>query len=133
MVTHNIEEAVLMADRIVVMDKDPGHVVADLPVHLRQPRKRKDTAFQALVDKVYAAVAGHTEPEAEVLGTAPGQPGSTEKLPAGTAARTCVSVSIERRQCGQRMSVNSTMCSGASAGPSLLRTGGESSAPGLVW
>jgi NitT/TauT family transport system ATP-binding protein len=82
MVTHNIEEAVLMADRIVVMDKDPGHVVAELPVHLRQPRKRKDTAFQALVDKVYAAVAGRTEPEADVLGTAPGQPGATEKLPA---------------------------------------------------
>jgi NitT/TauT family transport system ATP-binding protein len=82
MVTHNIEEAVLMADRIIVMDKDPGHVVAELPVHLRQPRQRKDTAFQALVDKVYAAVAGQTGPETEVLGTAPGQPGATEKLPA---------------------------------------------------
>ena len=82
MVTHNIEEAVLMADRIVVMGKDPGHVVTELPVHLRQPRQRKDTAFQALVDKVYAAVAGQTEPEAEALGTAPGQPGATEQLPA---------------------------------------------------
>jgi NitT/TauT family transport system ATP-binding protein len=82
MVTHNIEEAVLMADRIIVMDKDPGHVVTELPVHLHQPRQRKDTAFQALVDKVYAAVAGQTEPEAEGLGTAPGQPGATEKLPA---------------------------------------------------
>ncbi|MCC6187583.1 MAG: AAA-associated domain-containing protein [Anaerolineales bacterium] len=82
MVTHNIEEAVLMADRIVVMDKDPGRVVTALPVRLRHPRQRKDTAFQALVDKVYAAVAGRTEPEAAVSGTAPGQPGATEKLPA---------------------------------------------------
>ncbi len=82
MVTHNIEEAVLMADRIVVMDKDPGHVVGELAVHLRHPRHRKDVAFQALADKVYAAVAGQTEPEAETLGTAPGQPGQTEKLPA---------------------------------------------------
>ena len=63
MVTHNIEEAVLMADRIVVMDKDPGRIVTEIPVALRHPRQRKDTAFQALVDKVYAAVAGKTEPE----------------------------------------------------------------------
>ncbi len=82
MVTHNIEEAVLLADRIVVMGKDPGHVVTELAVHLRHPRQRKDIAFQALTDKVYAAVAGQTEPEAVVLGTAPGQPGQTEKLPA---------------------------------------------------
>jgi NitT/TauT family transport system ATP-binding protein len=82
MVTHNIEEAVLMADRIVIMDKDPGHVVTEVRVGLRHPRNRKDTAFQAVVDRVYAAVAGRTEPEAELLGTAPGQPGETEKLPA---------------------------------------------------
>jgi NitT/TauT family transport system ATP-binding protein len=60
MVTHNIEEAVLMADRIVVMGKEPGHIVAELKVTLRHPRVRKDTAFQALVDRVYAAVAGRT-------------------------------------------------------------------------
>lgn len=81
MVTHNIEEAVLMADRIVVMGKDPGHIVTEVPVTLHHPRHRKDTAFQALVDKVYAAVAGHTGSETEELGTAPGQPGLTRPLP----------------------------------------------------
>ncbi len=65
MVTHNIEEAVFMADRIVVMDKDPGQVVAEVSVTLHHPRHHKDTAFQALVDKVYALVAGKTEPEGE--------------------------------------------------------------------
>jgi NitT/TauT family transport system ATP-binding protein len=80
MVTHNIEEAVLLADRIVVMGKDPGHVVTEFSVTLRQPRQRKDTAFQALVDKVYAAVAGKTDTR-ETLGTAPGQPGKTKPLP----------------------------------------------------
>jgi len=79
MVTHNIEEAVLMADRIVVMAKDPGHVVTEIPVTLNHPRKRKDTAFQALVDKVYAAVAGQTAPSTDAQGTGPGQPG--QKLP----------------------------------------------------
>jgi hypothetical protein len=81
MVTHNIEEAVLMADRIVIMGKDPGHIVTEIPVTLRQPRQRKDTAFQALVDKVYAAVAGQSKPKDEALGTQPGQPGITRALP----------------------------------------------------
>jgi NitT/TauT family transport system ATP-binding protein len=80
MVTHNIEEAVLMADRIIVMDKDPGHVIAEMSVTLRHPRQRKDTAFQALVDKVYAAVAGKTLTDAEELGQAPGQ-GRIRRLP----------------------------------------------------
>jgi NitT/TauT family transport system ATP-binding protein len=81
MVTHNIEEAVLMADRIVVMDKNPGHIVTELAVTLHHPSHRKDIAFQGLVDKVYAAVAGQTKPEPETLGTAPGQPGLTRPLP----------------------------------------------------
>jgi NitT/TauT family transport system ATP-binding protein len=67
MVTHNIEEAVLMADRIVVMGKNPGHVVTEIPVGLRHPRARKDTAFQGLVDRVYAVVAGRTPAEGEAV------------------------------------------------------------------
>ncbi len=81
MVTHNIEEAVFMADRIIIMDKDPGRIVAEMPVELRHPRQRKDTAFQAIVDKAYAAVAGKTLTEAEELGQAPGK-GKTRRLPA---------------------------------------------------
>ena len=81
MVTHNIEEAVWMADRIVVMGKNPGHIVTEFAVTLHHPRHRKDTAFQSVVDKVYAAVAGQTKPEPETLGTAPGQPGATRPLP----------------------------------------------------
>jgi NitT/TauT family transport system ATP-binding protein len=63
------------------MGKNPGHVVIEMVVNLRHPRHRKDTAFQSVVDKVYAAVAGETRPETEVLGTAPGQPGATHRLP----------------------------------------------------
>ena len=80
MVTHNIEEAVLMADRVIIMDKDPGRIVAEMSIGLRHPRRRKDTAFQAIVDKVYAAVAGKTLPDAEELGQAPGK-GKTRRLP----------------------------------------------------
>ena len=65
MVTHNIEEAVMMADRILVMTRDPGRIVAEVAVTLKHPRRRKDTAFQALADDVYTLVAGGARPEAE--------------------------------------------------------------------
>ena len=81
MVTHNIEEAVLMADRIVVMDKDPGRIIGELRVRLPHPRHRKDRLFQATVDRLYALVTGETPPPAVALGTAPGQPGVTIPLP----------------------------------------------------
>src|SRR5215831_3631202 len=42
MVSHNIEEAITMADRIVVMGKDPGHIVTEIPISLRHPRRHKD-------------------------------------------------------------------------------------------
>jgi NitT/TauT family transport system ATP-binding protein len=71
MVTHNIEEAALMADRLVVMGKNPGHVVAEIPITLRHPRRRKDTAFQALTDKVYAAVTGKRDAAEPSAGAAP--------------------------------------------------------------
>ena len=81
-VTHNIEEAVLMADRIVVTGKDPGHIVTEIAATLRHPRARKDTAFQAVVDHVYAAVAGKTLAEAEI---AAGHP--TKRLPSAHSTR----------------------------------------------
>ncbi len=82
MVTHNIEEAVLMADRIVVMSKDPGRVVTETRVSLHHPRRRKDTAFQAIVDNVYAAVAGKPRSAVEGTGGEPGQAGRIRRLPA---------------------------------------------------
>ena len=54
MVTHNIEEAVLMCDRILVFASNPGRVVAEIKVDLPQPRDRLDPAFRALVDDIYA-------------------------------------------------------------------------------
>ena len=81
MVTHSIEEAVFMADRIVLMDKDPGRVVAELRVDLAHPRQRKDREFLSVVDRVYATLAGQTLPEHAELGTAPGEPGRTRGFP----------------------------------------------------
>jgi len=53
LVTHNIEEAVLMSDRILVFSTNPGHVVSEIKITLRQPRNRLDPAFRALVDRIY--------------------------------------------------------------------------------
>jgi NitT/TauT family transport system ATP-binding protein len=81
MVSHNIEEAVFMADRVVVMDKEPGRIVSTLDIHLAHPRERKSAEFQAVVDQVFSILAGQTQPEAIELGTAPGEPGVTRGLP----------------------------------------------------
>jgi NitT/TauT family transport system ATP-binding protein len=81
MATHNIEEAVFLADRILVMDKDPGRIIMNMKVDLPHPRQRKDPKFLNLVDRVYMVLAGHTQPEHVELGTAPGEPGRTRALP----------------------------------------------------
>ena len=53
-VTHNIEEAVLMCDRVLIFSSNPGRVVAEIKVDLPQPRDRLDPPFRALVDAIYA-------------------------------------------------------------------------------
>lgn len=54
MVTHGIEEAVYMADRAVVLSRDPATVIADIPITLPHWRERKDEAFTRLVDRIYS-------------------------------------------------------------------------------
>ncbi len=81
MVSHNIDEALFMADRIVVMGKEPGHIAAVFPIDLPHPRNRKAPAFEAFIDRIYGAIAGRTEPEAKEIGTAPGVAGITRILP----------------------------------------------------
>lgn len=53
LVTHNIEEAATLADRIIVFGSDPGHIRAELQVSLPQPRDTSTPEFRALVDKIY--------------------------------------------------------------------------------
>ncbi|KAI3593848.1 ABC transporter, ATP-binding protein (cluster 10, nitrate/sulfonate/bicarbonate) [Cupriavidus sp. U2] len=52
-VSHNIEEAVMMADRIVILSSDPGRVRAEVPVPFPRPRNRDDARVRALIDEVY--------------------------------------------------------------------------------
>ena len=72
-VTHNIEEAVLLADRIIVLGRNPGRIRTDFQVEIAQPRDRKSPPFVGYVDFIYRVL---TQPDAE--------PG---KLPAASPKR----------------------------------------------
>ncbi|MGA2320983.1 MAG: AAA-associated domain-containing protein [Solirubrobacteraceae bacterium] len=52
-VTHNIEEAVTFADRVIVLGTNPGRIRAELACGLERPRDRRDEQFSALVDEIY--------------------------------------------------------------------------------
>src|ERR1700729_995776 len=53
MVTHNIEEAVLLADRLLVLGSNPGRIRADMRNPLPRPRRRRTPEFEELVDQIY--------------------------------------------------------------------------------
>lgn len=62
-VTHNIEEAVVLADRIIVLGRNPAHIHADFAVDIPHPRDRKGPQFIQLVDAIYRALTmpGHKD------------------------------------------------------------------------
>ncbi|MCQ8240796.1 AAA-associated domain-containing protein [Rhizosaccharibacter radicis] len=61
-VTHNIEESVLMCDRILVFSSNPGRVAHELAVPFPHPRNRHDPAFRAFVDRIYGLMTRRAEP-----------------------------------------------------------------------
>lgn len=80
LVTHNIEEAVLLADRIIVLGRNPGVVRTDFKVTLPHPRDRKSEPFTQLVDYIYKVL---TQPGAKP----PALPGAPGDLPSAPADR----------------------------------------------
>jgi len=71
-VTHNIEEAVFMCDRILVLSSNPGRVVGETKVPFPHPRNRLDPAFRQLVDEIYAKMTSRQIDEAARKGLEPG-------------------------------------------------------------
>ncbi len=53
LVSHNIEEAVLLADRIVILGTNPGTILAEINIPLQHPRDREAPLFRQIVDEVY--------------------------------------------------------------------------------
>src|SRR4029077_15192861 len=75
LVTHNIEEAVLLADRIIVLGRSPARIRADFRVPLPQPREHNSAEFLLYVDYIYKLM---TQPQLEA---APPSRGREEKAP----------------------------------------------------
>src|SRR5262249_26862763 len=81
-VTHNIEEAVLLADRVLVLSSNPGKIRAELTVDLPRPRDRHSPRFEALVDTTYGILTGREQAAAAVIEAEPAAP--TRGQPVGT-------------------------------------------------
>src|SRR6202451_3387618 len=76
LVTHNIEEAVLMCDRILLFASNPGRIIREIAVELKQPRNRLDPPFRDLVEKIYVAMTSRT-PAPTRIGTPTPGPAAT--------------------------------------------------------
>ena len=76
-VTHNIEEAVVLADRVIVLASNPAHIREDFEIMLPQPRSRKSEPFETLVDHIYRVL---TQPEVRHEAPATTKPA---EMPAG--------------------------------------------------
>jgi len=62
MVTHNIEEAVLMADRILLFGSNPGHIKDEIKISIPYPRNRLSPEFRSLVDDIYEKMTSQSTP-----------------------------------------------------------------------
>lgn len=65
-VTHDLDEAVFLGERVVIMNPRPGHIRSILPVDLPSPRKRTGSAFQQLRTKVLSEFEKVEGPEIDV-------------------------------------------------------------------
>jgi NitT/TauT family transport system ATP-binding protein len=72
MVTHNIEEAVLMCDRVLVFSSDPGRVGREIRIDLPHPRDREDARFRELVDSIYVEMTARKSRTAALADRIPG-------------------------------------------------------------
>jgi NitT/TauT family transport system ATP-binding protein len=84
-VSHNIEEAVMMADRIVILSSDPGRVRSEIRIDLPRPRDADSAAVRALVDQVYGLMTMRA-PSPAPSGQAPAAMADW-RLPAADVAR----------------------------------------------
>jgi NitT/TauT family transport system ATP-binding protein len=63
LVTHNIEEAVQMCDRLLIFSSNPGRVGSEIPIDLPQPRHTQDPRFRALIERVYVEMTARPRGE----------------------------------------------------------------------
>lgn len=78
LVTHNIEEAVLLSDRIVILGANPGRIRGEICVKIPRPRNSKDPRFAALVDYIYTVMTNPDAAVGEFSASAPQPPAAQE-------------------------------------------------------
>ena len=61
--THNIEEAIMLADRVVIMSSNPGRIRGEIRVTLNRPRERNSNAFRSMADHIYTIM---TKPDTKI-------------------------------------------------------------------
>lgn len=83
-VTHNIEEAVFLAKRIIVLAAHPGRVALDLPNPLPYPRRPDSPEFLEIVEKIHSILTHHVLPEMESPSATPTATGALVPLPPAT-------------------------------------------------
>src|SRR5271165_1996404 len=77
LVTHNIEEAVLMCDRILLFSTNPGRIISEIPIDLKQPRNRLDPQFHDMVEKIYVAMTARKQATPQIGAVAERAPAIT--------------------------------------------------------
>lgn len=86
MVSHNIEEALLMADRIIILDSNPGRVKAEVRVSMKHPRDRESVSFRQYVERIYTIMTTAVVPGEHEAAKA-GRVGIAHRLPGATVAQ----------------------------------------------
>jgi len=72
LVTHNIEEAVLLCDRILILSSNPGRICAEIPIPLAHPRDRLGAEFRDIVDEIYSTLTLRSLESIRAHGQPPG-------------------------------------------------------------
>jgi NitT/TauT family transport system ATP-binding protein len=103
-ITHNIEEAVFLADRVVVMGAGPGHIRQIMRVTLPHPRQYRAPEFRRLVQKLHDVIVAGQLPEETAIGTAEGGPPVPQPLPQVATAEVFGLMEILRDQ-GQTVEI----------------------------
>jgi len=93
-VTHNIEEAVLLADRVLVLSSNPGRIRAELSVELPRPRDRHAPRFEALVDTIYGILTGREDSAAAALAGGPARAAAAPSSAAAVTAATPINTPL---------------------------------------
>ena len=115
LVTHNIEEAVLMCDRILVLSSNPGRVIAEIKVPLPRPRSRADVELQAIVERIYVEMTAKARAPAAKPGEKPAATAQADRLGANRGAEHAIAAAFDKPD--GRASRSARRCSLMTAGP----------------